>query len=129
MPIQTDENSDIAAVAIDLEVLNVRDQPITHIAASLRQMAGHSAVIALAAGTPAPCLHWGARVRFDFTTPTQHYLVTGSVVGLHSAAAPEQNSAPLLPPREVVLKLWECRAVPQRRAAVRRRAGFARALP
>src|SRR5690348_8601099 len=98
-------------IPIDLEVLDAIDSALASVAATLRHLEGERATLTIASDTPAPCLHWGSRVRFRFGDGAFGCEVVGMVIAhsLPGRQASVSLEAPQEPtPREVLLRLWEC---------------------
>src|SRR5438067_572689 len=63
-----------------LEVLDAQDNALSHIHATLCHLDSKGAILSLPAGEPAPCLHWGARIRFCMEDGSQCYEILGVVL-------------------------------------------------
>lgn len=106
--------------AIDLEVLNNRDDVLSSAGARLNHMDGERASISMASDSGITCLRWGSRVRFRVNDPLHAYEIVG-VVTAHDLN-PRDRSAGLDEDgdRELKVHLLDCRIVPQRRLEPRR---------
>ncbi|HEV2471438.1 MAG TPA: hypothetical protein VGS41_02155, partial [Chthonomonadales bacterium] len=108
-------------VPVDLEVLDADDNAVSRVRSVLRYLYAERAVLAIQPGKCAPCLHWGARVRFCVDQEDSCFELVGTVLahelsaGTRSGWREEGGTWP-----ELLLGLRDCRRTSQRRAEARR---------
>ncbi len=140
---------------VELEALDACDRPLSRVPALLRQLDGEMATLTLPDGqTFVPCLHWGTRVRFRVEDGPRSCEVWGTVVAHNLTRSgwtnpPARQADPLgtrseapsqlraetrandpaeagdVEPRQISVRLHDCRPVSQRRQFPRSRARLA----
>ena len=112
-------------LTVDIEVLDADNRTLARMPAKLKNLDGESAIICLPLQDSFRRLRWGTRVRFQMGEGPSCYLVTGMVVAeeLEGLLDDEENE-PNVQEQELLIRLWECRSIEQRRRLPRRSSRF-----
>jgi hypothetical protein len=113
---------------VDLAILDNGNEAVARLTATLCDLHGEWAALTISEQPGATCLRWGARVRFWIPDGAHVYEATGSVVEhrlIQNDSTPTDAQEPSTGQRETIIRLSECRTLPQRRVMPRRTARFA----